>query len=91
VAIPLGLGLSPAVPYIPDMSSVRVRVEAGEIIVTDPQTDWRASYRHSKSMNGLIAVQVVTDRAAKVSERSKFLAEAFRKASDRARKLGWMV
>jgi hypothetical protein len=42
-------------------------------------------------MNGLIAVQIVTDRAAKVSERSKFLAEAFRKASDRARKLGWMV
>jgi hypothetical protein len=73
------------------MSSVRVRVEAGEIIVTDPSNEWPASYRHSKSMNDLIAVQIVTDRAAKVSERSKFLAEAFRKASDRARKLGWMT
>jgi hypothetical protein len=73
------------------MSKVRVEVVEGEIIVRDPATEWRASYRHSKSMNGLIAVQVVTDRAAKVSERSKFLAEAFRKASERARKLGWKV
>ena len=66
-------------------------IELGEdeIVVRDPSNDWRASYRHSKSPNGLIAVQIVTDRAVKVSERSKFLAAAFRKASDRARKLGW--
>jgi hypothetical protein len=68
----------------------RVTVEDGEIVVTNPD-EWRASYRYSEGVNGLVAVDVVTDAKAAVSERSKFLAAAFRKAADRARKLGWMV
>lgn len=70
---------------------IKVTVEESEIVVTDPKTDWRVSYRHSTGVNGLVATQVVTDRKATVSERSKFLAEAFRRANERARKLGWMV
>jgi hypothetical protein len=73
------------------MSSVRVKVVEGEIIVTDPTTEWWVSYRHSPSTNGLIATQVATDRKAKVSERAVFLGLAFGKAIERARKLGWMV
>jgi hypothetical protein len=65
------------------MSRVKVEVEEGEIVVTDLATEWRVSYRHSKGVNSLVATQVVTDAKAKVSERSKFLAVAFRKASDR--------
>lgn len=71
--------------------SIRVKVEEGEIVVTDPKTDWRVSYRHSPALSGLRATEVTTDRAAKVSDRSKFMADAFRLASNRARKLGWEV
>lgn len=73
------------------MSSVRVKVDGGEIVVTDPSNDWRVAYRHPPAMNVLVATKVVTDPKVTVSERSKFLAAAFRKAADRARKLGWMV
>jgi hypothetical protein len=73
------------------MSSVCVKVVEGEIIVTDPNTEWWVSYRHSPGTNGLIATQVATDRQAKVSERAMFLGLAFGKAIERARKLGWMV
>jgi hypothetical protein len=69
---------------------IKVTVEESEIIVTDPKMDWRVSCRHSTGVNGLVAVQVVTDRAAKVSERSKFLAEAFRKASEAGAE-GWLA
>ncbi len=34
-------------PYIGRMSSVRVKVVEGEIVVTDPVTEWWVSYRHS--------------------------------------------
>jgi hypothetical protein len=33
------------------MSSVKVRVEASEIIVRDPATEWRCSYRLSPALN----------------------------------------
>jgi hypothetical protein len=72
-------------------NGIRVKVVEGEIIVTDPSTEWWVSYRHSTSTNGLIATQIVTDRKAKVSERAVFLGQAFGKAIERARKLGWMV
>jgi hypothetical protein len=71
--------------------SIRVRVDDGEIVVTDPKTEWRVSYRHSSGMNGLVATQVVTDRKAPSLERSQFMAAAFRAAAMRARKLGWKV
>jgi hypothetical protein len=71
--------------------SIRVRVEDGEIVVTDPKTEWRVSYRHSSGMNGLVATQVVTDRKSPSLERSKFMAAAFRAAAARAKKLGWKV
>jgi hypothetical protein len=41
-------------------------------------------------VNGLVAVQVVTDSKAKISDRAKFLGQAFGAACNRARKLGWM-
>ena len=45
--------------------SIKVEVVEDEIVVRDPSNDWRASYRHSTSRDEwLIAVQVVTDRAA---------------------------
>ena len=71
--------------------SVRVSVKDDEIVVIDPISEWRVSYKHSAANNGLVATEVVTDRQAKVSERSLFLATAFRKACDKARKLGWMA
>jgi hypothetical protein len=71
--------------------SIRVKVIEGEIVVTDPATEWFVSYRHSTGTNGLIATHVATDRKATVSERAVFLGLAFGKATERARKLGWMV
>jgi hypothetical protein len=73
------------------MSSIRVKVIEGEIVVTDQATEWSVSYRHSASTNGLIATHVATDRKAAVSERASFLGLAFSRAIERARKLGWMV
>lgn len=73
------------------MSSVRVKVVEGEIVVTDPATEWWVSYRHSTATNGLIATNIATDRKATVAERAVFLGQAFGKAVERARKLGWMV
>jgi hypothetical protein len=70
---------------------VKVKVEGVEIIVTDAATEWWASYRHSPANNGVVATQIVTDRAAKVSERAKFLGQAFGVACAKARRLGWMV
>jgi len=72
------------------MSSIRVNVVDGEIVVTDPATEWSVSYLHSSGINSLIATHVVTDRKAKVSERAVFLGLAFSKAIERARKLGWI-
>jgi hypothetical protein len=88
---PKGFIISAAATYIAAMSSVRVKVVDGEIVVTDPATEWWVSYRHSTGMNGLIATQVVTDPKAKVSERAVFLGQAFGKATERARKLGWIA
>jgi hypothetical protein len=75
------------------MSTVRVKVnvEGAEIIVKDAATEWWASYRHSPANNRLVAVQIVTDRAAKVSDRAKFLGQAFGVACAKARWLGWMA
>ena len=73
------------------MSKIRVEIVESEIVVIDPRTEWSVSYRHVPALKGLRATQVTTDRKAKVSERSRFMAEAFRLASHRARKLGWKV
>jgi hypothetical protein len=67
----------------------RVNVEDDEIVVTNPTYDWFVSYRRTLGIKGLRVTDVVADRKAGVSERSKFLAEAFSKATLRARKLGW--
>jgi hypothetical protein len=72
------------------MSSVPVKVIDGEIVVTDPATEWWASYRHSVATNCLVATNVVTDPKAKVSERAVFLGQAFAKpSSERASWGGW--
>jgi hypothetical protein len=42
-------------------------------------------------VNGLVAVQIVTDAKAKVSERARFLGQAFGAACAKARRLGWMA
>jgi hypothetical protein len=39
----------------------------------------------------LVAVQIATDAKAKISERARFLACAFRAACDRARKRNWII
>lgn len=88
------LGFAETVSYIDRAmvsAGVKVTVKEGQIVVTDHVTDWRAAYRRSPALKTIIASEIVTDRKSAVSDRSKFLAEAFRKASERARKLGWMT
>jgi hypothetical protein len=83
-----GLGLPHAPRYIAGM--YRVKVEDDEIVVTNPTNDWFVSYRRTLGIKGLRVTDVVTDRKAGVSERARFLGEAFSKATGRARKLGWV-
>jgi hypothetical protein len=66
----LRLGLLIAAPYIGHMS-IRVKVEEGEIIVTDPTTEWFVSY---------LATHVATDRKGNSLRAGRFPRAGFRQS-----------
>jgi hypothetical protein len=58
------------------------------VLLLTRRPGWRVADCHLPALNDLVATEIVTNSKAKVSERSKFLAQAFQAAAKRARKLG---
>ena len=72
-------------------ANLRVEVDGIDIIVTMPLTSFRMAYRKAQGNPWLIASDYVRDDRDAPITRAEFLAQAWRAANEKSRKLGWLV
>jgi hypothetical protein len=74
------------------MQDLHIEVRAQDIIVTMPGTSLRVVYRRPHRGSQLVArLDYFQDQQKGPITRAEFLTRALKAASDKARKLGWIV
>jgi hypothetical protein len=74
------------------MTKIELEVRGSDMIVTLPGASYTVTYCKPKDLPQLVAKRISrTDDPRVGMRKSEFLAEAWRRANDKARELGWIV